>query len=251
MRPDPFVVILVVSRKDAAAGICGITVNFVRIGPTTNRREIRVAAKHNSRSEPGYTKTPMRITRKRLLLPTLLIAIWLSTLGVFIDTMSSSALSSPISMQGIPDGKVSFRAYIGQSDAFSRGVPYLFQFTADRTPYPLIIVISADDSTNVVELNLTGVYTEGENETNRLDGSRVIQNGHRFKLSKGNEESVYFSESIPAAIWSDRPTKVRVMGEAIKESGDKVPFDLTLDVPFEREQEIYCGWMKLLYYDQF
>jgi len=196
-------------------------------------------------------KKNLLATRTLTLLIKVLMATWLLTLGVFVDTRSASVLSLPTSVEAITEGEILFKAYIGQSAVVSRGVPYLFQFTTDQAPFPLILVISVDDSTGITQLNLTGLYTEGNDESNRLGSSRVIRNGHRFKLTKDTEGSLYFSESIPAVISSDRATNVRLVGEAIRESGDKLPFDLTLNVPFEREQERYLGWMKLLYYDQF
>ncbi|MEM9367416.1 MAG: hypothetical protein AAGD07_15605 [Planctomycetota bacterium] len=205
-----------------------------------------------ARAARDESKIVRKLRAKRAAIAVLLgLALaWLATLGVHVVNCSSAAPSVSVALPGVAAGRGTINAYIGPSKPTSHGVPYLLHSTADHAPFPLVIFIVADRTTQISAVELTGVTIGADPDSNLMSNGRMlIDNGHQIESDDGAKVS--FSATLCDAVSEEGPVEIRLVGSTITEDDLLVPFDVELNVPFERESHVFIGWVKLLHYDHY
>lgn len=137
---------------------------------------------------------------------------------------------------------------VGELESF--GIPYFFQMTKDKAPRSVRIVVEVSDGIddNIVSISRVEIDSASSKRV-IVDAPQRLQDGHKWSEE---DDRTSYGVRLPDAVEASQRCRLRVAG-TVKDVASKEThvFDVTLDVPFEREDELVIGWAKLLYYNHF
>ena len=166
---------------------------------------------------------------------------WMLTLGIRIDSTTSSDMSAPESVN-VTDGRaLDVRSYIECGVEHSIGVPLMLHVNSDRAPHDLIVVLEFTFDGQVMFDNLKVKTVQFEKAT--IHTSSIV-------VFSSAEDATIALIRFENAIDLSAEARIELSGTISVDSNTAVAFEVEQFVPYGRTTNWMTGWASL-YYSQY